>query len=160
MGHCDRNPLVCLTFTCKQHHPTHRAWETADRQNHTTISNAANLFIYRTKAKTTIQCMYTDQPPPRPPPRLSHADSARVCLLVLYTPKRKWMRTYGRCTGSLRSRSSIRDSSTHGDGIHTHSACGKISANQQSFLRKIPILFVTHVPLYMYLPQKQKLCIK
>lgn len=49
-GHCDRDPLVCLTFTCKQHHPTHRAWETADRQNHTTSLSAANLFIYRKKA--------------------------------------------------------------------------------------------------------------
>ncbi len=32
--HCDRDPLARLTFTCKQHHPTHRAWETARVTQH------------------------------------------------------------------------------------------------------------------------------
>jgi len=111
--HCDRDPLVCLTFTCKQHHPTHRAWETAERHTHTT-QRARALPIYSL-----------------PGPKQKQA--SRACLRQLYTPNRKCVSTYGRCTGFPRSRSSTRDSSTHGVGIHTHSAWGKSSANQQLF---------------------------
>lgn len=152
LGHCDRDPLVCLTFICKQHHPTHRAWETADRQNHTTILNAANLFIYRTKTKTSSACILNQPPSPpalhRPPPRYSHADSASVFTCALHTKQEvdKDLRTMHwfppvKVFHPGQQYAWWRDPHTFG----LREEFGKST----TFQKKIPILFVTHVPLYI-----------
>lgn len=139
LGHCDRDPLALLTFTSKQHHPTHRTRETTERQNHTTPRQPSwALPIYSftgRKLKTIIQRRARGTPALHCTPLLQSRSLvliARVRLLVLdrNTPNRKLMRTYGRCTDSLRSRSSIQDSSTRDDGIHTHSACGTSKRGQ------------------------------